>query len=293
MSAIKTAICMLLALILTGCGQVVSERLTTPTTADASSCVTKKTAVVLPLVDYSSSDVDEAAFTRSVAVMEALTDQLSGKGFSIPPYEDTISYLVENNILSIVSFGNQNVGGSYGSSIQNELNTGEWSDVMKNELKKQLQIQQKKAKPLQGLDKVNIAKIGRDFKANYIVRGRILKYDFREDENSWNPLRRGLIPIIFPDSTNRFLFGIANPEFYDALDGFATRAIVGNAVVHIRVWVQESSTGKVLWTNKAEVKVSPQTSFAGRNVDDLFHTAVDQAVYSLIEDFWMKTEAYL
>lgn len=296
MSTIRTAFfCVILAFLVAGCGQVVTERLTTPQSQTGGTrCAVTKSMVVLPFADYSyADDLSESSFKRNIAVMEALTDQLSGKGYRLPAYEDTVKYLIDNDIVKVVSFEGQG-SGNYASSLQNELDTGEWSDQMKNELRKQIQIQDKSSsQPSQGMDKLTIARIGSDFKADYILRGRILKYDFRDTDDSWNPLKRGLIPIIFPDATNRFLFGIANPEFYDMVDDFATRGVVGNALVHLRVWVQDASTGEVIWTNRAEVKVTPRTSFAGRNVDDLFHTAVNQAVFSLIEDFWMKTEAYL
>lgn len=65
------------------------------------------------------------------------------------------------------------------------------------------------------------------------------------------------------------------------------------AVVHLRVWIQDTSSGEVVWTNRAEVKVSPESTFADSQTGELFSTAVDRAVATLIDDFWAKTKASL
>jgi len=57
------------------------------------------------------------------------------------------------------------------------------------------------------------------------------------------------------------------------------------AVVRIRMWVQEASTGQVVWTNSAMVRVAPETVFSDDQYDDLFNTAIDKGVTSLVESF--------
>lgn len=334
MSATKATFCCMLAFFLASCGQVVKESLTTPATGfdQQSACATTKTIVVLPFADYSATDGDmEQSFKRNLAVMEALTDQLTAKGFRLPVYEDMVHYLVKNEIIQMGT-NSRSTHPTQTSSIENELISGEWSEAMKNELRNQIKLQNKsKPQTTQGLDQKTIARLGREFKADYVLRGRLIKYSY-ENENTWHPLKKGVLPVFF-GVTDRFMFGFADSELYDTVDGMAVGAGIGagignsldtpyspatadytnlnsltwgavgagaaylakqggktkQAVVHLRIWVQDSSTGEVVWTNRAEVEVAPQSIYADRNEEKLFHTAVNQAVGALVEDFWMKS----
>ena len=60
---------------------------------------------------------------------------------------------------------------------------------------------------------------------------------------------------------------------------------VPQAAVQVRIWVQDAYTGNVVWTNRANVQVSPESFFADYQYDNLFETAVEAAVTSLMEDF--------
>jgi hypothetical protein len=51
------------------------------------------------------------------------------------------------------------------------------------------------------------------------------------------------------------------------------------------MWVQEASTGQVVWTNSAMVRVAPETVFSDDQYDDLFNTAIDKGMTSLVESF--------
>lgn len=60
---------------------------------------------------------------------------------------------------------------------------------------------------------------------------------------------------------------------------------VDQAVVQLRIWVQDASSGQVVWTNRASVRVSPSSIFADGQYDDLFNTAIDKGVTSLVDNF--------
>jgi hypothetical protein len=53
---------------------------------------------------------------------------------------------------------------------------------------------------------------------------------------------------------------------------------VPQAVVQLRIWVQDAYTGNVVWTNRTNVQVSPQSFFADYQYDNLFETAVEPAI---------------
>jgi len=60
---------------------------------------------------------------------------------------------------------------------------------------------------------------------------------------------------------------------------------VPQAVVQLRIWVQDAFTGEVVWTNRVDVKVSPETVLADFQYDALFEKATEKAVATLVEDF--------
>ena len=64
-----------------------------------------------------------------------------------------------------------------------------------------------------GLDAQTVAQIGRQFKADYILRGRIIEFKTRQ-EPTWAIWKKGLIPFV-NDGVGRLVLGYANSESYD------------------------------------------------------------------------------
>ena len=60
---------------------------------------------------------------------------------------------------------------------------------------------------------------------------------------------------------------------------------VDQAVVQLRIWVQEASTGNVVWTNRIQVQVSPESVFSDAQYDVLFDQAIEKGVSTLIDNF--------
>jgi len=60
---------------------------------------------------------------------------------------------------------------------------------------------------------------------------------------------------------------------------------IPQAVVQLRIWVQDANSGDVVWTNRVDVKVSPKSLLADYQYDALFEKATQKAVTTLIDNF--------
>lgn len=60
---------------------------------------------------------------------------------------------------------------------------------------------------------------------------------------------------------------------------------VDQAVVRLRIWVQNAYDAQVVWTNQVEVRVAPESVLADNQYDDLFDQAIRKATSSLMNDF--------
>lgn len=325
----------LLAIFVSGCGQTVQKSLKVQPAMKSNAGV-DKSIVILPFADYSYADDIESAFRRSLYVNENLADQLSSHGFRMPIQEDVFSYLINQNIISLVAYEDSKT-----SLLEDELNN-EWSSRMKGEIKKYIDLTNNASgnEPVMetpgthGLTPQEVVKIGRQFSADYIVRGRIIEYKTRMDP-SWDPMKKGILTFM-GGTTSRLAFGNAASDQYDMtgymLAGAMWGGLIGNgatfpwnpgeadqtifgisggrdantifwggvgsqfgkiaqksqatqAVVQLRIWVQDAYTGDVVWTNRVDVKVSPKTVFADYQYDALFESATEKAVSTLIDNF--------
>lgn len=333
MQRLKLLAIIVFALILSSCGQKVEKQVNLKYQAVDAPAMGMN-IVILPFADYTNANDIASAFRRNMLLNEALIDCLTVQGFGMPVSEDVFQYLVDEGIVNVASYKkNTNV------SLRNELNN-DWSEIMKDSLRHYLRGQEMlqaaevdNAPGTHALDTQQIVKLGREFQADYIVRGRIVEFGTRQD-HTWDPRRRGLLPVI-SGGTAQALFGFAGSESYDTInqmvatgllglgvgslgdwpaddsslfgnddDGGLTNneaawgavgATLGNlasksgridqAVVRIRMWVQEASTGQVVWTNSAMVRVAPETVYSDAQYDDLFHTAIDKGITSLVDSF--------
>ena len=104
-------------------------------------------------------------------------------------------------------------------------------------------------------------------------------------------------------STTRKSGDSSNADEWNAViwgAGFATMAHLANhsgdtpeAVVHLRIWVQNTATGAVVWTNRAEVKVAPESVYGDKRSKEMYKKAVNRATTLLVDDFWNKTKAIM
>lgn len=321
----------ILAFTLAGCGHTVIQTLNVPEGPVYNGAGKGRTIVILPFADYTYADNLASAHRRYLRVTESLTDRLVANGFGLPVQEDVFHYMIEQNFISLATYEQDN-----SNSLNNEL-TGDWSTTMKAEITRYIQEQQiardnrvSSSPGTHGLTPNSITKIGRNFNADYIVRGRILEYKTRQ-EVSWAPWKKGILPVVFGGSS-KMLFGFANSDAYDEWnetiaggivgaqfgrdksspfdhdDGIFGTAVTANtiawgalggylgnmssksgridqAVVQLRIWVQEAATGNVVWTNRVRVQISPESIFADSQYDILFDQAIEKGVSTLIDNF--------
>lgn len=318
MSALRLFVIGFLAFAVSGCGQLVTERLALSNSAPAPNCPINKKLVVMPLADYSYNENVQVAFQRNLAIMENLTDQLVANGYQLPAQEDLLNYLITQNIIR----GNGNKSQPH---LDREIQGGYFSPAMKKELEALISAEEGGTNnPPQtiALDQKTLAKIAEDFNAGYIMRGRIIAFELGE-ENTWNPLKKGVLPVIIGGGS-RAILGVAKSESYDILNQMVVGAALGatlnsninsdssglssssatlagsgvgllasqsrgnEAKFQIRLWVQSPENGQIIWTNRVEVKVKPQTIFADSSADNLFKIAIEKAVSALISDFATK-----
>ncbi len=330
MQRLKYFTLIVLVLMMTGCGQSVVETLKVSEAPGPNAPGAGMTIVILPFADYTYADNIMDSYRRNLKVNEALTDNLSGNGFSMPVQEDVFQYLVKQGVIQTAEYENTS-----NLSLTHELN-GDWSDEMKTILRHQLRQQQatqknkvSEAPGTHALTTNAITRMGREFQADYIVRGRILEFKTRE-EVTWAPWKKGLFPVII-GSTSQVLYGFAGSDEYDTINQMVVGGMMGlgvgsltdwplsdsvtlnggisgneiawaglggglgyqssksgkvdQAVVQLRIWVQDAASGQVVWTNRASVRVSPQSIFADSQYDDLFNSAIDKGVSTLVENF--------
>ena len=324
MQKFKYLLYLLSAILITGCGQTVVETLHVPDPPNPNAPGKGQTVIILPFADYTDANSLAGAYRRNLAITEAITDRFVANGFGMAIQEDVFGYLVKEDIISIIPYDENNT-----SSLSDELNN-EWSDVMKNRLKGYINEQNihsdktvSESPGTHALDQRAVAKMGRRFNADYIVRGRLLEFKTRE-EHTWIPWKRGLLPFTFGLS-NQTLNGFARSDTYDdwghmllpgtlgAVIGYNSDTLgfnhnvggavvwgavgaglghmaknsgqVDQAVVQMRIWVQEAATGNLVWTNRVDVKISPESVYADRQYDMLFDQAIHKGVNTLIDNF--------
>jgi hypothetical protein len=332
MYRLKSFIIGILAISLAGCGQTVIETLNVTEGPQANAPGAGKSIVILPFADYSQGDL-QSAQRRNMVITESMTDKFIINGFGLPVQEDVFDYLVDEKIIEVTSYKPSNT-----TSLEYELQA-DWSDPMKMEISRYKNLvdndvsQHQASSPgTHRLTTKKVAKIGRHFDADYIVRGRILEFKTR-DEATWAPWKKGLLPFV-NGGANRILNGFASSDEYDERNEKLTGALIGGiigynsggwpfgdgeslfdlsnsmsnavvwsgagygigkvshtsgkvdqAAVQLRVWIQESATGNVVWSNRVRVLVSPESILADNQYDTLFNLAIEKGVTTLVDHF--------
>lgn len=332
MYRLKSLVIGILAISLAGCGQTVVETLNVTEGPQVNAPGAGKSIVILPFADYSQGDL-QSAQRRNMVITESMTDKFISNGFVLPVQEDVFDYLVDEKVIEGTSYQQSNT-----ASLEYELQA-DWSEAMKMEIRRyKNQIETDVSQPTtrspgtHRLTPAKVAKIGRHFDADYIVRGRILEFKTR-DEATWAPWKKGILPFV-NGGTNRILNGFASSDEYDERNEALTGALIGGiigynsggwpfgdgeslfdltnsmsnavvwsgagygvgkishtngkvdqAAVQLRVWIQEASTGNVVWSNRVRVLVSPESVLADNQYDTLFNLAIEKGVTTLVDHF--------
>lgn len=271
LNSFKLLVISFLLLLVTGCGTTVYEKTSLVPEAPYNAVGQGKTVAVLPFVDYSDSDYD-TAIRRNIAISEAVMDQLSLNGFNFPVQEDVFRYLKNEGVI-LTSQKN--------TYIKAELDSGEWSSEMQKYISEKVLSTNDNTASI-GLTNKEIAKIGKNFQADYVLRGRIIEYKERQDP-SWNPIKRGFLSVVV-EGTSRFLVGFADVDSYDGTTDFEMGDRT-KAMVELRLTVQDAMTGDVVWTNHTNVEAAPRTAYADPQHDALFMASVKRNICLLMHDF--------
>lgn len=228
MERLKYLVIGILALVLTGCGQTVVETLNVAGGPGRDAPGSGKSIVILPFADYSEGNMGSAQ-RRNMVIAETMTDRLISRGFGMPMQEDVFAYLVQEDIIQLASSQAPNT-----SSLDYELQDV-WSEDMKEQIryyKGQMEMEAANQKEdtagTKGLSAKAIAKIGRHFEADYVVRGRILEFKTRQ-EATWLPWKKGLLPFV-NGGTSKILFGYANSDSYDETNEILTGMLYGATI---------------------------------------------------------------
>ncbi len=260
----------LAALLMTGCGQRVVEKLSVTPEAPYNAVGQGKTIVILPFTDYSDDSVVSAQ-KRNIALNEAITDKLSLNGFSMPIPEDVYDYLVKQKIVT-------NLSGATGSMYQ-ELRSKDWSKQMKDIFRQEINENHKNDNK-HGLTNKEVTEIGKAFGADYIMRGRIIEYKKRQDADGWNA---GIVPIL-AGGTSRSLLGFADADSYDGKSKWVF-GDTSSGMIELRLWVQDANSGEIVWTNHTSVEGLRESVFADPQHDALFTAAAERTACLLVHDF--------
>jgi hypothetical protein len=280
MDRLKYLVIGFLALILTGCGQTVVETLNVAEGPSPDAPGIGKSIVILPFADYSEGNL-ESARRRNMAINESMTDRFISNGFGMPIQEDVFDYLVKEEVIRLASYQSADT-----DSLDVELNDV-WSESMKEEIRfYKNQVDMEKAKKADsapgthGLTTKKVAKIGRHFNADYIVRGRILEFKTRQDP-SWAPWKKGLLPFV-NGGTSKILSGFASSDAYDERNEILTGAMLGGIIGYNNANLPWSS-GKELWGMADGTANTVFWGAVGGGLGQVSHTSgkIDQAAVQM------------
>ncbi len=170
---------LLVIFMLTGCGQKVVDTVppikTTMGRDDA-----KAVIVILPLADYSAGDTIDSPLRRQVKVRESIAYRLVQFGYYPPVQEDVSQYLTTHNIDITVSGTDVNDGAR--QVLESEMASGGWSGKIQSEVNNIVAKNDQGNAYINGrYDRLGLSHsilkgIGDHFKADYVLRGRIIEY---------------------------------------------------------------------------------------------------------------------
>ncbi len=279
--------------------------------------------VILPFADYTSSSPIEQQ-QRNMLILESLQDELLKAGFITVPYEEVINYLLKEGIIKQAQlykpnsfwkvFLSSDLSSQWSKDMRKEI-----LQAMRTSMKVNKNNNESMA-----LNQETLQKIGEFFGARYIIRGRIIEFSnsrndtlnpvqtgilpfflkvgsrtflgFAESEKYevMNEMAAGAgygagIGGVMGGSVE-IGTSLVDPALVGAAIGTGVGLVaspsgkVSQAKVQLRLFLQDANTGEIIWSNRAEISVSPKSVFASNNKDELFVKAVNEATKILISD---------
>jgi len=258
-------------------------------TANAVEITGINSIAILPLADYSH----QQTFIRSVEwggntkIIEEITDHFVKAGVTVAIQEDVNGTLIKQGLIKPLEAQKGN-----NISIQGELADPAHHEVMKNMIR-QLYMESNRSEPaLQGVTSAMapamVKTLGETLGVDALIRGRIIEYGLKR-KNSLNPLH-GIARFVIAGVSDLAL-GFASSKHYDEGLPSAWDGIPGStetATVQIRLYLQDTATGKLLWSNRAEVEAysGAALSYGPKYRKDMFDKATKEAVAIMMKDLF-------
>ena len=261
-------------------------------------------AAILPFADYSAQQEPIAyrEWGGNIKIMEEIIDQLTSRGISVVIQEDINSLLMDNDIINPIDEKYlingtlaENVSDENGvESPSYELENFPHSEGMQEELRKIIDKEtgstDNQASPVLqgatvGLTKEKIIEIGQILDADIIFRGRILDYGFKDVESK-SPSYRSVFAILGQCFVDLF----KSSKDYDQTDRKNAKR---SAVVQIRIYAQDTSTGDMVWTNRTEIEYTPNSrkAYHSKHPKVMFDAAVKEGINELMVSFFSNTSS--
>lgn len=263
----------------------------------------KKNIIILPLADYSMMPSLTSARQQSQTISDALTAPLVDKGIAVIAPDKVFSSLQNRNCIAALTYHQDLRPPATTIDLENEIDN-DLSNRMQNELKTLIDVEQKRMTPgladpdnhlpIPPTSLVNteqIAAIGAEFGADYILRGRILATTVSDERAlqrhmPTQPLRRNILPF-FATINQEQQYAVAAVKTYDTLDDIMLAGLFGprdeqKQVVRMQLWVHDAITGKPIWN---KITTVPFGTFPrGKSPEP----AICKAANTLINDFWTQ-----
>ena len=309
------------------CSQVAKETVSPVTTNPAGGQFKK--VVILPFADYTDISSPYQHWRRNALVLEAMQDEFYRAGYISEVEEDVVQYLIDQGVIQSVddlwkgtAYLDRELDENWSEEMKEEIE----GVIMQVMAAREARRKYGQAQQLIALDTGMIKQIGENFGADYIVRGRIMEFRAAQ-EDTYNPFKTGIVSFIFKTG-NRMSFGVSEAELYEMISkagaGAAGASVmafqftnhawpvhttawgavgagvgilahkggkVPDATVQVRVLVQDARTGEVIWLNRAETRVVPQTAFAEHDRNILFAKAINETARSLVDNFVTTLES--
>jgi hypothetical protein len=268
---------------------------------------------VVPFADYTPYSFTYGYWNRNTLMIETMKEKLLKEGIFITVGRDVIDYLLQERVIR--KTGSSTVVSERVSYYKSELEEGKYTEHMEKEIEeilvKNMTIKPtREEKPVGGqkglepLDREMLISLGKAFQADFIVRGRIMAINFRQ-EDTFYPSTNSTLSFLFKIG-DEIVFAKSDVDTYEVIDGGLPHVINEMSVtwwnrphrlggfttkplVRLSMIVHDAKTGHVVWRDTAEgeaLKVDSFTNMAENEERGApFTEALRNATSKLVKDF--------
>lgn len=278
---------------------------------------TQKVAI-FPFADYSKeqSFLKNPKWGINRKIMEEVADAFIARGITVSNQEDVDGLLKSEGIISCMKPSDDP------SSPEWELANKPHSKIMRadmiNMISQDTRREPNDSNAIQGvtagLSKEKVKELGRRLGVDKIIRGRIIEYGFA-DTKSLNPMN-GLLPLVvggLVEGMGAYVYqdayetGLPGPSWtasdlvYDYEmgqgPGINLPSKQRSCFVQVRLYMQDTSDGSILWSNRVEIRFSPTSllNYDENHPKNMTDKSIQGGVQLLMEDLFKdrKQEKFL